>query len=406
MRAATLGALGLVLALVGCGCGASTSDPPGSATPAGRATTPAPRATSPSQRTTTSEVALAAPRVVADVAAGCRHACARTADGGVACWGDNQFAQLGRGSAGGRHTAARVSGLSGVVEVAATCFSTCVRLEDGTVRCWGHNASGEAGDGSEVVRPSPVVATGLSDVVMIDGGDEAICAVTRAGRVYCQGRATSNAPRTSLGTAVTGIDDATQVAVGEGNVCALRRGGTIVCWGSDADSGELGDGATEPRTAPTAVVDVAHASEVSISGAGGCARVARGELRCWGFASTGREPGCASRMIDGPSGVIQEYCPRPVRLEGVVGARQVALGTGVQAAVLEEGRVLTWNAYDARPPTPAGGVEDALLLAAGSNFVCVRRRSGAVACWGSNESGQLGDGTTQPRQDARDVVIP
>ncbi|MCC7541962.1 MAG: hypothetical protein IT379_37425 [Deltaproteobacteria bacterium] len=59
-------------------------------------------------------------------------------------------------------------------------------------------------------------------------------------------------------------------------------------------------------------------------------------------------------------------------------------------------------------PSPTAGVSDAHGIAVGSSFACVRRRSatGPVACWGSNDHGQLGDGTTQPRADARDVALP
>jgi hypothetical protein len=36
---------------------------------------------------------------------------------------------------------------------------------------------------------------------------------------------------------------------------------------------------------------------------------------------------------------------------------------------------------------------DAVEVRVGESFACARRRSGAVACWGRNDEGQLGDGT-------------
>ena len=41
---------------------------------------------------------------------------------------------------------------------------------------------------------------------------------------------------------------------------------------------------------------------------------------------------------------------------------------------------------------PVPGLSDISELALGLNFSCVRRRSGQVMCWGNNEDGQLGDG--------------
>ena len=87
----------------------------------------------------------------------------------MACWGDNQFGQIGDGTTERRPRPSRVPGLANVVELAATCFTTCARLEDGTVRCWGQNGAGEAGNGTESPQRAPVVAEGLSDVVAIDG---------------------------------------------------------------------------------------------------------------------------------------------------------------------------------------------------------------------------------------------
>jgi hypothetical protein len=49
-------------------------------------------------------------------------------------------------------------------------------------------------------------------------------------------------------------------------------------------------------------------------------------------------------------------------------------------------------------PRAVDGVTDAVALEAGTTHTCVIVESGGVRCWGSNQFGQLGDGTALPRQ--------
>lgn len=53
--------------------------------------------------------------------------------------------------------------------------------------------------------------------------------------------------------------------------------------------------------------------------------------------------------------------------------------------------------------SPVEGLDDAVELAAGFSHMCARRRSGGVACWGRNEAGQLGNGTTERARGLIDV---
>ena len=43
------------------------------------------------------------------------------------------------------------------------------------------------------------------------------------------------------------------------------------------------------------------------------------------------------------------------------------------------------------------GIEDAESVAAGDYHTCAIRRGGEVMCWGFNDHGQIGDGTTTNR---------
>jgi alpha-tubulin suppressor-like RCC1 family protein len=43
------------------------------------------------------------------------------------------------------------------------------------------------------------------------------------------------------------------------------------------------------------------------------------------------------------------------------------------------------------------GLTDAVEIQAGATHTCARRRNGEVLCWGSNSTGELGDGTKVER---------
>ena len=55
-------------------------------------------------------------------------------------------------------------------------------------------------------------------------------------------------------------------------------------------------------------------------------------------------------------------------------------------------------------PVAVTGLSDVSEIELGEGFTCARRMTGAVACWGVNGTGQLGDGTTSPRTTPTPVV--
>ncbi|HEY6476408.1 MAG TPA: hypothetical protein VI456_07475, partial [Polyangia bacterium] len=77
------------------------------------------------------------------------HNCAVTSTGGVVCWGDNEFGQLGDGTMSSNPLPTPVVGLpKQAVALSVEEWDTCAVLTDGTIWCWGDNAYGELGSGS------------------------------------------------------------------------------------------------------------------------------------------------------------------------------------------------------------------------------------------------------------------
>ena len=117
---------------------------------------------------------------VTAIATGFYHSCARTAAGGVKCWGWNADGQLGDNSTTQRLTPVDVAGLtSGIAAISAGFYHNCARTTAGGVKCWGFNADGQLGDNSIITRLIPVDVSGLgSGVSAIATGWGQTCAIT------------------------------------------------------------------------------------------------------------------------------------------------------------------------------------------------------------------------------------
>ncbi len=300
---------------------------------------------------------------VSSITVGGAHACA-LAETGVRCWGANAEGQLGNGQFSAEAGPVDVVGLTkGVSAVAAGGYFTCA-LVNGGVKCWGDNSQGQLGNGtSGSYLNEPADVSGMTEgAVALAAGDDHACAITTAGGVMCWGsdgagqlgdgasggnRATP-APVSGLSTGVTAL------ALGADQSCAVVMG-AAKCWGGNAN-GQLGDGTVAGRAMPVDVAGLASGVLAIAAGDGStCALTTSGGVKCWGANDYGQLGDGTTSAHRTPADVSE-------------------LGSGVTG------------------------------VTAGSAFACALTGAGATRCWGLNDSGQLGDGTTTDRRTPVDVV--
>jgi alpha-tubulin suppressor-like RCC1 family protein len=337
------------------------------------------------------------------IAAGGFHTCALLEDGTVLCWGDNQVGGLGNGTDVEAHQPVKVSGLSGVTAITAGFFHTCALRQDGTVWCWGENDTGSLGDGTLTNRNVPVQVQNLATAKAISAGDKFTCALVTDGHVWCWGEAFEG----QLGDGVQSDHEVSPARVsdpmnvvaittGDEHGCALLPDGTVQCWGGNAQ-GELGVGNTTTSFAPFPVQNLTGVKAIAAGGNYTCALKNDGSVDCWGGNGLG---------VLGVGTTTDQLLPAPV--QGMSGAVALTAG-GSTCALMGDHSVQCWgNNFDGdvgdgtttlrTMPVPVQGLSGVAQISAGAGHVCaLLSGTGGVECWGDNDNGQIGDGTTTAR---------
>ncbi len=266
----------------------------------------------------------------------------------------------------------------------------------------------DASDGSCPAAPPPRpsrFALGNTSACWLDESDHAFCwgANTYGMTTYSSSAGSNRAVRAPE-------LDGVALAAGEFITCSLHADGTVWCAGLNTE-GQLGDGSTTNRPRVVQVSGVTGATAIAAGFKHACAVVAGGAVRCWGMNSR-RQLGAPTTETCGSF-----PCSRTaVTVAKVSGATQLALGNVHSCALRGDGAVWCWgdNAYgqmgrggiDGVAATPAAspGLTGVRALAAGYHHTCALMGDGAVRCWGQNDQGQLGDGTTFTRAAAVPVV--
>lgn len=340
----------------------------------------------------------------AAIDAGFSHTCALHSNGGISCWGDNSFGQLGNGESGQDALSVvpvAVTGITDAVKIAAGGHNTCALHSDGSISCWGNNESGQLGDSELldsftvhedtdyqyefVFASSPVKIQGIDDAVDVDIGRSHICAVHENGTLSCWGYISLDlfGGFSAEPVKAEGIEDVIAVATGESHTCVLLEVGTVSCWGGVSTS-DVPESLLEGVT-----------NAVSIDAGNSHTCVLRDDMAvlCWGYNGSGQLGNGEEYSGSDDFGM---YFNELVQVAGIADAVGIATGGDHTCAIHQDSTVSCWgrNWHGELGNEPTDNHSNTPTVSAGNGHACDLQDDATISCWGNMEEGRLGNGSS------------
>lgn len=260
--------------------------------------------------------------------------------------------------------------------------ATACAVVSGRVACWGDN-SREIFAAGHAPQPKPVLVPGIEGAVKVVVAKAFGCALTKAGQVACFTK--GKAREISL------LKNVADIAVQSTLLMVVKKDGSL----AGLDLGYDGEDSN-----PAEMPGLKGITAISAGESHACALHRSGEVTCWG------EPEYTGGGVDTSEMDYEErekLSKDPVKLEGLKDVVQISAGDQHTCVVRKTKQILCWGSnwsgelgdgsQEKRVvPSQVQLIDDATAVVAGHGHTCARRESGKVLCWGENRYGQLGSG--------------
>ena len=326
---------------------------------------------------------------------GASHSVALKEDGTVWTWGSNSLGQLGDGTFEDRSDPVQVNDLSNIVSIAVGSNHSLALKSDGTVWAWGNNSYGQLGDRTTLKKSSPVMVGGLLDIVSITSNGNQSSALKKDGSIYRWGNDRNHESHEDFESCsarpikIKNIPDTASIKISGYDILALQMDGTIWSVHFTKDSSD----------------DVTM-NKIPVKNV---AKVASSIAYIMVLNTDGTVWAPPTEMVEELSYIVDitttdNYLNTIKELNGEFYSPKEKL----LLAVKKDGSVWAWGSpsdgffsgiLDELTSTPQQlpQISDAYTVSIGKNFLSVLKKDGAVWCLGTNQYGQLGDGTKEDR---------
>jgi alpha-tubulin suppressor-like RCC1 family protein len=311
---------------------------------------------------------------------------------------------------------------------------SCAIQKNETLRCWGENNWGQLGsqqydDGGQYSTPQYNVelpqgtvplavsaANGYSCAIVDNGSNEAYCwGKGDNGKLGNGNLSSSNVPGNKV-VLPTGANPV-YISSSDEHSCVVSDDGDIYCWGQN-NQGQLGNGSQGGYSSIPVIVnsDVGFKS-VSAGYEYSCAISIDGGLYCWGNNNNGQlgdgtynQRTSPVQITSGPTSSIWKE----------VVASSTGGGSSHTCAISSSDEIYCWGQNndgqlgdgttdDANTPQLVdmlAGITAVSVSVGGYGFTCGVLENHSTYCWGKNERGFLGDGSWQDSHTPIAIDLP
>lgn len=282
---------------------------------------------------------------------------------------------------------------------------------DKKVKCWGSNGGtyklgNKTSDNSLV--PTDVAADGVLKGLSIKklvSGMSLSCVIASDDNAYCWGHntqyglgdnttTTRTSPVAVYRSGVLNGLTVKDIGLASNHIgCVIASNDRAYCWGENL-SGGVGDNTTTPRAAPVAVYTAGVLSGKSLTAIDGgnsnmCATDTAGIMYCWGGTYLGNGSTSGSLV------------PVQITMNGALSGKtvtQMAMGNSFTCVLASDNKPYCWGAnnrgqlgngtttysYAPTAVTTTGALSGKTLtsISAGNTWTCVTATDGRVYCWG------------------------